>query len=199
MEPKSRNRHYRSLPAQNCKIVNESLGQPDGQGFIDHRLKPMLLAIVREPQSPHSEDVLRLSPSHRWWRAFLLLAALLVISSQPGCVFRRMTINSDPPGALVKLDGEEVGHTPYTGDFTYYGTREITLIKPGYETLTVNQKVSPPWYQYPGVDFFAENLSPFKVTNRQAFQFHLEPQREVSNDELLDRANAHRSEIQVGR
>jgi len=96
------------------------------------------------------------------------------------------------------IDGEEVGYTPHTGDFTYYGTREITLIKPGYETLTVMQPVKAPWYQYPGVDFVAENLSPFQVTNRRSYFYKMQPQRNVPSDELLDRGNSHRSETQVG-
>src|SRR5690606_3614274 len=56
---------------------------------------------------------------------FTILAGLL-LSQSLGCVHRRMTIRSDPPGALVLLEGEEIGYTPVSVDFTYYGTREIT-------------------------------------------------------------------------
>ena len=57
---------------------------------------------------------------------------LLILSlTQVGCMHRRMTIRSNPPGARVLLEGEEKGFTPYSMDFTYYGTREITLVKPG--------------------------------------------------------------------
>ncbi|MEX2287461.1 MAG: PEGA domain-containing protein [Planctomycetaceae bacterium] len=132
-------------------------------------------------------------------RLFMLLVACVVCFSQTGCVFRRMTVRSDPPGALVTVDGEEKGYTPCTFDFLYYGTREITLMMPGYETLTTMQKVPAPWYQYPVVEFFADNLSPAKITNRHEFSYTMQPQVIVPTDELLDRANSHRSESQIGR
>ncbi len=127
----------------------------------------------------------------------VLTAALLCMLST-GCIHRRMTIRSEPAGALVLLDGEEIGYTPCSVDFTYYGTREITLIKDGYETLTVLQKVQTPWYQYPGIDFFADNLWPHKVTNRHEFSYRLQPQAIVPTQELLDRANSLRGDVQVG-
>lgn len=126
----------------------------------------------------------------------LALAALCVLPS--GCVFRRMTIRSDPPGALVLLDGEEVGYTPVSVDFTYYGTREIKLVKPGYETLTTLQRVNAPWWQTPGIDFFADNLLPYKVTDRRAYSYTLQPQTVPNTEQLLDRAKSLRSEVQVG-
>ncbi|NOX52963.1 MAG: PEGA domain-containing protein [Planctomycetes bacterium] len=127
------------------------------------------------------------------------LAALLVCGVLlTGCVHRRMTIRSDPPGAQVLVDGEPIGYTPASTDFTYYGTREITLIKPGYETLTVMQPVRTPWYQIPPLDFLTDNLLPFRVTNRHDFTYTLQPKRLVPTSELLGRANALRSEAQMG-
>lgn len=113
-------------------------------------------------------------------------------------MFRRLTVRSNPPGALVRVDGEEVGYTPVSVDFTYYGTREIQLVKPGYETKTVLQRIPAPWYQIPPIDFFADNLTPFKITNRHDFLYPLEPQQVVPTEELLDRANSLRTDAQVG-
>lgn len=128
----------------------------------------------------------------------LVAMALAVCLMQTGCVFRRMTVRSDPPGALVLVDGQEIGYTPCSMDFTYYGTREIKLVKDGYETLTVMQKLQAPWYQYPVVEFFADNLSPHKITNRHEFTYRMQPQAIVPTQELLDRANSLRSDTQVG-
>lgn len=128
----------------------------------------------------------------------LVAMALAVCLMQTGCVFRRMTVRSDPPGALVLVDGQEIGYTPCSMDFTYYGTREIKLVKDGYETLTVMQKLQAPWYQYPVVEFFADNLSPHKITNRHEFSYRMQPQAIVPTQELLDRANSLRSDTQVG-
>lgn len=132
-------------------------------------------------------------------RLLAVLLGAVVCSTLPGCVFRRMTIRSDPPGALVLLEGEEVGYTPVTLSHTYYGGREITLIKDGYKTQTVLQEVPAPWYQKPGIDFFSENLFPFKITNRHDFSYKLEKQELVPMDELSNRANALRSEAQVSQ
>jgi len=164
---------------------------------INVQAPPMVESHV--PRRAADSDV---APNFRMlFRALALAACCVGCVILSGCntVHRRMTIRSDPPGALVMLDGDEVGYTPYTGDFTYYGTREITLMLPGYETLTTLQKVPAPWYQYPGIEFVADNLSPVKVTNRHEFYYQLRPQMVVPTDELLDRANAHRSEAQIGR
>lgn len=111
-----------------------------------------------------------------------------------------MTIESNPPGALVLLDGKEVGYTPVSVDFTYYGTREVTLIKDGYETQTFPARLQTPWYQYIPLDFFSDNFSPVPITNRHRFQYRLTP-RNVLNDSgetLLERGNSFRSEALIG-
>ena len=110
-----------------------------------------------------------------------------------------MTINSNPPGARVLVDGNDIGLTPVSKDFTYYGTRQITLIKDGYETRTVMQRVRTPWYQWFPFEFFSDNLLPFKVTNRHHFHYEMERSRQVPQGELLDRANSLRSETQFGQ
>jgi hypothetical protein len=108
-----------------------------------------------------------------------------------------MTITTNPPGALVMIDGEERGVTPYSMDFYYYGTHEIQLVKPGFETLTVMQKVPRPWYQYPPIEFFADNFYPPRVTNRNRFHYQMQPQVIVPAQDLLNRANGLRAESQI--
>lgn len=126
------------------------------------------------------------------------LVAIILLSCLAfnGCVFRRITIRSDPPNALALVDGEEIGYTPVSLDHVYYGTREITLVKPGYETLTVMQKLETPWYQTLGIDFIADNLSPVKITDRSEFNYSLQKQFVVGNQELIERANSHRQGLQ---
>lgn len=133
-------------------------------------------------------------------KRWLLVALMVLVSgSQFGCVHRRMTIRSIPSGALVKVDGEEIGYTPASVDFTYYGTREITLTKDGYETQTVMQKVRTPWYQVFPLDAVSDNLLPFEVTNRHDFTYQLQPKVVVPTEELLNRGNLLRSETQIGQ
>lgn len=142
---------------------------------------------------------MRFAPGSIEIRQLLLCSfGLLLLASSTGCVSRRVTIRSDPPGALVLLEGKKVGYTPVAFDITYYGTREITLVKPGYETLTTMQKISPPWYQVPPLDFVSDNLLPYKVTNRQEFFYPLNPELVYPTQEILDRARQLRSESQLG-
>lgn len=126
-------------------------------------------------------------------------ALLLLCCTAGGCMnmHRRATIRSDPPGALVLLEGEELGYTPVSFDFTYYGTREFTLVKDGYETLTVMQKVRTPWYQVFPLEFVTDNFSPVDINDRQDFTYRLKPQVIVPNSELLDRASGLRTEAQI--
>ena len=110
---------------------------------------------------------------------------------------RRLTIRSDPPGALVRLEGEDIGYTPVSIDYTYYGTREITLLKDGYETRTVMQPISAPWYQVLPFEFVSDNLALTKINDRRDITYTLQPQRMVPTQEVLDRANGLRSEAQI--
>lgn len=128
--------------------------------------------------------------------AWSVVLAWVLITAGTGCLYRRMTIHSDPPGALVLLEGEEIGYTPCSVDFTYYGTREITLVKDGYETLTVMQKVRTPWYQYTPIEFVSDNLLLSRQTDRHAFTYRMRRQEVVPTGELLDRASGLRSSAQ---
>ena len=128
----------------------------------------------------------------------LTLLALITLA-QTGCVSRRLMVQSNPPGAMVLVEGKEVGYTPTGIDFTYYGTRELTLIKDGYETKTQLVPVRAPWYQWPVIDFFSDNFLLGRVTDRHSVQLELEPRRMVPNQELLNRGQTLRNEAQIGR
>ena len=111
---------------------------------------------------------------------FLALALpLAVVACASGCVQRRMMIVTDPPGALAYVDGYEIGVTPISASFTYYGSREIRLVKDGYETLTVLQPVQFPWYECFPLDFVSENLVPGQIHDQHVFSYKLRPQMVV--------------------
>jgi hypothetical protein len=44
-----------------------------------------------------------------------------------GCVERKLTIASDPPGALTYINDTEVGRTPVTVPFLWYGDYDVRL------------------------------------------------------------------------
>lgn len=135
------------------------------------------------------------------WRIRLIAAAagLLGAFLFSGCMHRRMTIHSNPPGARVLVDGKDIGLTPVSMNFLYYGTREITLIKDGYETKTVMQPMRMPWYQIPPLDFFSDNLSPTKITDRHYFSYDLQRMEHVPRNQLLENAKGLRSESKFGQ
>lgn len=124
-------------------------------------------------------------------------AALAAILLPTGCVRRRLAVRSNPPGAVVFVDNQQIGTTPCSVDFTYYGTREIRLIKPGFETLTVNQPIPTPWYQIPPIDFVSENLWPTKITDHRTVAFNLEPQIIVPTEQLIERGDQLRQQTQA--
>jgi hypothetical protein len=134
-----------------------------------------------------------LSASKTW--AWLLVAAV-VVASQLGCVRRRMTIRSNPPGALVYVDNYEIGVTPCSTDFIYYGTREIKLVKDGYETLKVTERIWPPWYEYPVLEFISENMVPAEIRDERLLAYNMQPQYIVPTDQLMGRAEGLRRGVQ---
>jgi len=131
-------------------------------------------------------------------RSAWLLLALLAVTAPTGCVRRRMTVRSNPPGAVVFVDERRIGVTPVSTSFTYYGTRNVQVVKDGYETVTEPHKFRTPWYQYPVVDFFAENLWPFEVRDERVLDFNLAPQQTVPPTQVIQRAEQLRSEAQQG-
>jgi hypothetical protein len=125
-------------------------------------------------------------PQFRFSRCGFVVALAAMTAS--GCVERRMTIRSNPPGAMVYVDDYEIGTTPVSTSYIYYGTRKIRLVKDGYETLTIYQPMPHPWYQWPGIDFFSENLWPHEIRDERSFMYQMVPMVTVPTDALLDRA-----------
>jgi hypothetical protein len=99
-----------------------------------------------------------------------------------------MTVRSNPPGATVYLDGKEIGRTPFSTNFNYYGKREFKVVKQGYETQTKLLPVRAPWYEWPGIDFVSEVLVPGKLTDQKFFEFELRTQQETGGAEIVARA-----------
>ncbi len=131
-------------------------------------------------------------------RSVWLVLAVLVIAAAPGCVRRRMTVRSNLPGAVVFVDERRIGVTPVSTNFTYYGTRHVQLVKDGHETVTEAYKFRTPWYQYPVIDFFAENLWPWEIRDERILDFNLPPQQAVSPTQVIQNAEQLRGEAQRG-
>jgi hypothetical protein len=154
----------------------------------------ILLWLIAMPQiGCLSPLVTRLRP------ASVVLLALFCCAGPAGCVRRRMTIRTFPPGAQVFVDDQEVGITPCSTAFVYYGTRKLTLIKDGYKTETLYQKFNPPWYQYPPLDFITENLLVTELRDERVVDVQMLPQEVVTPSALLQRAEGLRTSSRSGQ
>jgi hypothetical protein len=122
----------------------------------------------------------------------LTFACGLVALGATGCVERRYTIRSDPPGALVIVNGEEIGTTPVSRSHIFYGKREITLIADGYETQNIIQPMNAPWYDNIVTEFFTENCIPFTIRDERDYFYKMKPAVVSSSGDVTGRANAFR-------
>lgn len=109
-----------------------------------------------------------------------------------GCVRRTVTVNTDPQGATVILNDRLIGTSPASVDFTWYGDYSVIIKKDGFETLSTHQRLNPPWYQVPPIDFFSEGLTPFWIHDQQTMSFTLEPRKPIDRDELVRQARDFR-------
>lgn len=111
-----------------------------------------------------------------------------------------MTIKSDPPGALVYLNDQEVGRTPVTRDFTWYGDYEVEVRKEGYQTLKTHQWVKAPGYLWVPFDLVME-LQPTTVKDHHDLFFKLDPARAAVAEPapLMARAEELKGQLESSR
>ena len=121
-----------------------------------------------------------------------MLWVTVILLMSIGCVQRRMTVRSNPPGALVYVDDYQIGTTPVSTDFVYYGTRKIRLIKDGYDTLTVQQPFPVPWYEIFPLDFVTENLWPWEIRDERVVDLAMVPAGTVPAETVVSRAELAR-------
>jgi hypothetical protein len=117
-----------------------------------------------------------------------------------GCVQRRMTITTEPPGARVWINDVEIGTTPAETDFSFYGWYDIRVEHPDFEPIATEREAHAPVWEWPGLDLVAE-LLPITFDNNVEWHFDLVPSPEtyVPADELerelVERARAMRATI----
>jgi hypothetical protein len=109
-----------------------------------------------------------------------------------GCVERRFVIYTDPPGAIVYESGKPLGAAPADNHFVYYGKYHFTLVRDGYQTLQVDECISQPWYEFPGLDFISENLVPWTIRDVRRFTYPMVPLQVLNTRELRDQAQVLR-------
>ena len=124
--------------------------------------------------------------------ASALLCLALVLAA--GCVRRELEILTRPPGARVMFDGRMLeGTTPIRFPFTWYGTHEMVVEKPGYHRERLVAHVRPPWYQRFPLDLFADLLWPWQVED-----IHTYPLVLVKERPLQQLSDAEKTAIKAG-
>ncbi len=128
--------------------------------------------------------------------SIVLVASLILLSTLAGCVERKLTINTKPQGALVVLNDEEIGQSPVTTNFNWYGDYCIRVNKEGYETLNTHRELKGPWYDHFPFDFFAQIVNPGRIVDSYEWTFELSPRQQVNIEELIKNAREIQKQLE---
>ncbi|MBA7652950.1 hypothetical protein ES703_60790 [subsurface metagenome] len=121
-----------------------------------------------------------------------LIAAVIL----GGCVERKLTINTEPQGALVMLNDEEIGESPVTVNFNWYGDYWVRIRKEGYETLDTHRELIGPWYDDFPFDFLSQIVYPGRIVDSYEWTFELAPQEYPTREELIQDAEELKKQLQ---
>jgi hypothetical protein len=129
-------------------------------------------------------------------RAKGLLCVAMGCAMGAGCVERSIDVTSNPPGALVTANDQEIGRTPFSRQFTWYGTYEVQVRKDGYQTFKAETPVIAPWWQWIGFDLIAEIL-PVRLEDHHEISYTLKPFSDEHSDpeSLVQRAQGLRERL----
>jgi len=114
------------------------------------------------------------------WLACLASSAALAAGAGwlSGCAsHRELSIQSDPPGASVRIDEKLVGKTPLKSEFEAFGTRRVTLYLEGFRAWSHDVELKAPWYAWFPFDLFSEVLFPVGWHYRKDLRVTLEPEK----------------------
>lgn len=100
-----------------------------------------------------------------------LLAASIFLT---GCLQRTIKVTTQPAGAVVWINDNEVGRTPLETDFTFYGKFSVRIRKEGYEPIVEVKNVKAPLREQPGIDLVAEAL-PINYNHVVEWHWDLQP------------------------
>jgi hypothetical protein len=117
--------------------------------------------------------------------------ALIILA---GCVERRLTINTEPQGAMVVLNDQEIGTSPVTVPFNWYGDYWVRIHKNGYELLDTHRKLKAPLHDHFPLDFFTQILYPGHIVDAYEWTFALSPQEYPARAELIENGEFLRSQ-----
>ena len=86
---------------------------------------------------------------------------------------RILRIESDPPGATVRLDDRVIGVTPIDVEFQHYGQRRLALYRTGYRTYAEPLQLNAPWFARWPVDMLTEVILPLGLDDVRTLRIDL--------------------------
>ena len=112
-------------------------------------------------------------------RALVLVVLLFPLA----CVERRLQIRTEPEGALVRVNGREIGRSPIDWRFQHYGTVLVEAEFDGYLPAQTEVRLKTPWYEYPVADLFSDVLIPTTIKDNHEVVITLEKRVESTKEE----------------
>lgn len=124
----------------------------------------------------------------------LMVGGVALAAGAAGCRTRTLEITSEPSGATVWLNDEQIGRTPLETDFVHYGVYDVRVRLDGCLPLTTHRTAQAPLADQPGIDFFSQAF-PGRAVVR--WHFTLDPLPELTDqrgaeDAAYARAKAFR-------
>ncbi len=127
---------------------------------------------------------------------FIVTVTILAMVLLAGCVERRLTINTEPQGAMVVLNDQEIGASPVTVSFNWYGDYWVRINKDGYEMLNTHRKLKAPLHDYFPFDFVTEVLYPGRIIDAYEWTFALAPKEYPTREQLIENGESVRSQFE---
>ncbi|MBN1804095.1 MAG: PEGA domain-containing protein [Sedimentisphaerales bacterium] len=125
----------------------------------------------------------------------MLTTSLSIFLFVTGCVERKLTINTEPQGAMIILNDEEIGTSPVTVSFEWYGDYWVRIRKDGYENLDTHRLLKSPWYDIFPFDFFAQVINPGRTVDSYEWTFPLKTKKQITQEELLQSAEKLKKQL----
>ena len=176
---------HKPAPISPRRRREETPKRSAGRGGVSH---PTTRSLSLPRPHPHPLPI-----------AHCLLPLLLLLL--PACAERRIRVTSEPTGARVWLNDEDIGRTPTEARFTFYGHYDLRLELPGHEPYHAEHTARAPFREYPGPDLVTTALPgdfhhtvPWHVVLTPSPETVLDP--ETVRLELIDRAGALREQAQ---
>jgi hypothetical protein len=116
------------------------------------------------------------------------LAAIGALAAA-GCISRELRIETEPPGAEVRLNGTPVGTTPADVPFRHYGVYQVEITKEGHETLRAKELILAPAYARFPLCLFTELLWPGRIRDQRVLSYELTPPLMPDREELIEKAS----------